>query len=171
MHARSRPCQALSIRSSRNRKGRRVGWSRRVDGRNGGPPRSEMRVGDRASRGLDDGAIQGDKGGLGPKAVSLAQCAEYPLVLADRSIAIHDLVAVALAAAGVMIQRAFHTNSIEAMKKIASAGQAIAFLSPYDIADEMVGTLESVMVSPPDACAAARRAGPVARKSPRGPLR
>ncbi|RDI56035.1 LysR family transcriptional regulator [Nocardia mexicana] len=70
-------------------------------------------------------------------AIPLAQCTPYPLIFADRSMVIHGIVAEAFAKAGLDIQPAFHTNSIETMKRLATSGEAIAFLSEFDIAEEL----------------------------------
>ncbi|MFD3509654.1 LysR family transcriptional regulator [Nocardia sp. NPDC058666] len=69
--------------------------------------------------------------------VPLAQCAPYPLIFADRSMVIHGIVAEAFANADLDIQPAFHTNSIETMKRLATSGEAIAFLSEFDAAEEL----------------------------------
>ncbi|MFC9474857.1 LysR family transcriptional regulator [Nocardia sp. NPDC056952] len=69
--------------------------------------------------------------------VPLAQCTPFPLIFADRSMVIHGIVAEAFAKADLDIQPAFHTNSIETMKRLATSGEAIAFLSEFDIAEEM----------------------------------
>ena len=68
--------------------------------------------------------------------IPLAQCASYPLIFADRSMVIHGIIADAFAEAGLEIEPAFHTNSIETMKRLAASGEAIAFLSRFDIAEE-----------------------------------
>ncbi|WP_409183322.1 LysR family transcriptional regulator [Amycolatopsis sp. VS8301801F10] len=73
----------------------------------------------------------------GPDPIPLAQCPPYPLIFADRSMVIHGIVAEAFAKAGLDIEPAFHTNSIETMKRLAASGDAIAFLSEFDIAEEI----------------------------------
>lgn len=70
------------------------------------------------------------------ESIPLAQCASYPLIFADRSMVIHGIIADTFAAAGIRVEPAFHTNSIETMKRLAAAGEAIAFLSRFDIAEE-----------------------------------
>ncbi len=72
----------------------------------------------------------------GMDSVPLALCASYPLILADKSMLIHDIVVDAFAGAGLDIEPTFLTNSIESMKCLAAAGDAIAFLSRFDIAEE-----------------------------------
>jgi len=69
--------------------------------------------------------------------IPLAQCTPYPLIFADRSMVIHGIVAEAFANAGLDIEPAFHTNSIETMKRLATSGDAIAFLSEFDVAEEL----------------------------------
>ncbi len=70
------------------------------------------------------------------ESLSLASCQPYPLIFADRAMLIHGIVADAFAEAGIAVQPAFLANSIEAMKCLASAGNGIAFLSKFDIAEE-----------------------------------
>ncbi|MFC9437685.1 LysR family transcriptional regulator [Nocardia sp. NPDC057030] len=69
--------------------------------------------------------------------IPLAQCTPYPLIFADRSMVIHGIVAEAFANADLDIEPAFHTNSIETMKRLATSGEAIAFLSEFDVAEEL----------------------------------
>ncbi len=49
---------------------------------------------------------------------------------------IHGVVADAFAEAGIEVEPAFRTSSIETMKRLASSGDTIAFLSRYDINEE-----------------------------------
>ncbi|RDV00664.1 LysR family transcriptional regulator [Trinickia dinghuensis] len=70
------------------------------------------------------------------ESIPLMHCTTYPLIFADRSMLIHGIVADTFAEAGLDVEPAFRTNSIETMKRLASATEAIAFLSKYDIADE-----------------------------------
>ncbi|MEL4378297.1 LysR family transcriptional regulator [Brucella cytisi] len=72
----------------------------------------------------------------GLESVTLAFCESYPLIFADRSMLIHGIVADAFAEAGFTAEATFLTNSIEAMKCLAAAGDGIAFLSKFDIAEE-----------------------------------
>lgn len=74
---------------------------------------------------------------VGMDTVTLARCTPFPLIFADRSMVIHGIVAEAFAKAGLDVQPAFHTNSIETMKHLAMSGDAIAFLSEFDIAEEL----------------------------------
>ncbi|UGT43174.1 LysR family transcriptional regulator [Nocardia yamanashiensis] len=69
--------------------------------------------------------------------IPLAHCTPYPLIFADRSMVIHGIVAEAFSKAGLEVHPAFHTNSIETMKRLATSGDAIAFLSEFDIAEEL----------------------------------
>ncbi|WP_455854059.1 LysR substrate-binding domain-containing protein [Ensifer canadensis] len=73
---------------------------------------------------------------VGLESLPLAHCEPYPLIFADRSMLIHGIVADAFANAGLTVEPAFLTNSIEAMKCLAAAGDGIAFLSKFDIAEE-----------------------------------
>ncbi|MEU4576331.1 LysR family transcriptional regulator [Nonomuraea sp. ATR24] len=70
------------------------------------------------------------------ESIPLADCAAYPLVFADRSMLIHGIIADTFAEAGLRVEPAFHTNSIETMKRLAASGAAVAFLSRFDIAEE-----------------------------------
>ncbi|MBV8622091.1 MAG: LysR family transcriptional regulator [Herbaspirillum sp.] len=71
------------------------------------------------------------------ESIPLAHFAAYPLVLADRSMLIHGIITETFAEAGVALEASFRTNSIEAMKRLAATGDAVAFLSRFDIAEEM----------------------------------
>lgn len=73
---------------------------------------------------------------VGMNSVTLAYCAPYPLIFADKSMLIHRIVTDAFASADVGVEPTFLTNSIESMKWLAASGNAIAFLSRYDIAEE-----------------------------------
>lgn len=70
------------------------------------------------------------------KTVSLNDCLTYPLIFADKSMLIRQIVAKAFDASGQDITPAFETNSIEAMKSIAAGSDGIAFLSRFDILEE-----------------------------------
>jgi DNA-binding transcriptional LysR family regulator len=67
----------------------------------------------------------------------LADCAEFPLAIADASMTIRMPVDMAFTRANIALHPTIETNSIEFMKKIASTGQAITFLNPVDVADEV----------------------------------
>lgn len=70
------------------------------------------------------------------ESLTLPLCTSYPLILADKSMLIHDIVVEAFADAGLEAEPTFLANSIESMKCLAAAGQAVAFLSKVDIAEE-----------------------------------
>ncbi|AKJ68788.1 LysR family transcriptional regulator [Pandoraea thiooxydans] len=70
------------------------------------------------------------------ESIPLAYCASYPLIFPDRSMLIHGIVADTFAEAGLSVEPAFRTNSIETMKRLAAAGESIAFLSKFDIVEE-----------------------------------
>ncbi|MCC6250404.1 MAG: LysR family transcriptional regulator [Rubrivivax sp.] len=71
------------------------------------------------------------------ESIPLAHCVSYPLIFADRSMLIHGTVAGAFVEAGLTVEPAYLTNSIETMKCLAAAGDGIAFLSKFDIAEEL----------------------------------
>lgn len=68
--------------------------------------------------------------------VQLAFCAPYPLIFPDKSMRIHRIIVDAFENAGLTVEPAFLTNSIESMKCLAAAGGGVAFLSKFDIAEE-----------------------------------
>ncbi len=70
------------------------------------------------------------------ESIPLGFCTSYPLIFADRSMLMHGIVADTFAEAGLSVEPAFRTNSIETMKRLAAASESIAFLSKFDIADE-----------------------------------
>ncbi|MES2259720.1 MAG: LysR family transcriptional regulator [Pseudomonadota bacterium] len=70
------------------------------------------------------------------ESIPLAYCTAYPLIFADRSMLIHGIIADTFAEAGLSVEPAFQTNSIETMKRLAAASESIAFLSKFDIAEE-----------------------------------
>ncbi|ANJ73232.1 LysR family transcriptional regulator [Ralstonia insidiosa] len=70
------------------------------------------------------------------ESIPLAFCTSYPLIFADRSMLMHGIVADTFAEAGLDVEPAFRTNSIETMKRLAAASEGIAFLSRFDIAEE-----------------------------------
>lgn len=72
----------------------------------------------------------------GMESLPLAYCQPYPLIFADKSMQIHGIVADAFVQAGLTVEPSFLTNSIEAMKFLAAAGDGIAFLSKFDITEE-----------------------------------
>ena len=68
---------------------------------------------------------------------TLELCAEYPLVFADKAMLMHGITEQAFQREGLDAEPAFRTSSIEAMKRLAISGSAVAFLSRYDIAEEL----------------------------------
>ena len=71
------------------------------------------------------------------RAVRLADCAEFPLAIADHSMTIRPAVELAFTRANVPLYPTIETNSIEFMKKIAASGQAITFLNAVDVDEEV----------------------------------
>lgn len=67
----------------------------------------------------------------------LADCAEFPLAIADFSMTIRPAVDLAFTHADIALHPTIETNSIEFMKKIARSGQAITFLNAVDVAEEV----------------------------------
>lgn len=75
------------------------------------------------------------------ESISLGQCTSYPLIFADQSMSIHHIVINTFVDAGLTVEPAFRTNSIETMKRIAAATESIAFLSKFDIAEDTARAL------------------------------
>ena len=76
------------------------------------------------------------------RTVRLADCAEFPLALADHSMTIRPAVELAFTHANVPLYPTIETNSIEFMKKIAANGHAITFLNVVDVDEEVqAGTM------------------------------
>jgi DNA-binding transcriptional LysR family regulator len=71
------------------------------------------------------------------RALRLADCAEFPLAVADASMTIRPAVDLAFTRADIPLQPTIETNSIELMKKAARSGQAVTFLNPVDVAEEV----------------------------------
>jgi DNA-binding transcriptional LysR family regulator len=63
----------------------------------------------------------------------LGDCIGYPLVIADRSMAIRPYLDAAFARAGLVPEAALETNSIEVMRRAAAQDRNITFLTPFDI--------------------------------------
>jgi DNA-binding transcriptional LysR family regulator len=77
----------------------------------------------------------------------LADCAAYPLILADPTTAIRPHIDQALARSHLEPIPAAETNSIEIMRQMAISSDCIAFLTPFDIeADERMGRLVHIPV-------------------------
>jgi len=71
------------------------------------------------------------------RALRLADCAEFPLAVADFSMTIRPAVDLAFTRANLLLQPTIETNSIEFMKKAARNGQAVTFLNAVDVAEEV----------------------------------
>jgi DNA-binding transcriptional LysR family regulator len=71
------------------------------------------------------------------RVLRLADCAEFPLAIADASMTIRPAVELAFTRADMPLQPTIETNSIEFMKKAARSGHAVTFLNPVDVAEEV----------------------------------
>jgi DNA-binding transcriptional LysR family regulator len=71
------------------------------------------------------------------RTLRLADCAEFPLAVADSSMTIRPAVDLAFTHANIPLHPTVETNSVEFMKKIARSGQAITFLNAVDIAEDV----------------------------------
>lgn len=79
--------------------------------------------------------------------VRLAECLDYPTVLADESLTIHGLMANAFAAVNIDFTPDYVTNSVELMKSMARTHEAVTFLSRIDVAQDIrEGTLTFVPI-------------------------
>jgi DNA-binding transcriptional LysR family regulator len=67
----------------------------------------------------------------------LADCLEFPLVVADASMTIRPVVDLAFTRAGLPLHPTIETNSIEFMSRIAAGGNAVTFLNPVDIGADL----------------------------------
>jgi len=100
------------------------------------PPSPGLRV--VASHDLGLGAVVSPKHPLAKRrALRLADCVEFPLAVADASMTIRPAVELAFTHANIPLHPTIETNSIEFMKKIAKSGQAITFLNPVDVAEDV----------------------------------
>ena len=70
------------------------------------------------------------------KSVRVADCLVYPLVLADKSSSLRDLVE-KLAPANVEVVPAVETNSMELMKRLVRQSQHVTFLNRVDVDQEL----------------------------------
>jgi DNA-binding transcriptional LysR family regulator len=68
--------------------------------------------------------------------VRLSECAAYPIILADASMTVHQIMTAAFARADLVIEPAFRSNSIEFMKTLARREKGVTFLSNVDVAEE-----------------------------------
>ncbi|MCQ4162680.1 LysR family transcriptional regulator [Roseomonas sp. GC11] len=66
-------------------------------------------------------------------ALRLVDCAGYPLVIADRSMAIRPYLEAAFARASLPLDPVLESNSIEVMRRAAALDQGVTFLTPFDI--------------------------------------
>jgi DNA-binding transcriptional LysR family regulator len=66
----------------------------------------------------------------------LADCAAFPLVLADTSTAIRPYIDHAFASLSLDYRTIAETNSIEIMRHVAMASDGVVFLTPFDIEAE-----------------------------------
>jgi DNA-binding transcriptional LysR family regulator len=91
-----------------------------------------------ASHDLTLGAVVSPKHPLTKrKPLRLTDCAEFPLAIADYSMTIRPVVDLAFSRANLPLHPTIETNSIEFMKRIAKSGQAITFLNPLDIVEDV----------------------------------
>jgi DNA-binding transcriptional LysR family regulator len=91
-----------------------------------------------ASHDIALGAVASPKHPLAKRRpLRLADCAEFPLAVADSSMTIRPMVDLAFSRANIPLHPTIETNSIEFMKKLARSGQAITFLNPVDIAEDV----------------------------------
>jgi DNA-binding transcriptional LysR family regulator len=67
----------------------------------------------------------------------LADCLEFPVVVADSTMTIRPVLEMAFTRAGLPLHPTIETNSIEFMSRIARDGRAIAFLNPVDVDDHI----------------------------------
>ncbi|MCK8785304.1 LysR substrate-binding domain-containing protein [Roseomonas sp. NAR14] len=66
-------------------------------------------------------------------AVSLADCVGFPMVIPDGSITVGRLLAEAFERAGIGVDTVVETNSVELLKRAATRGGTVAFLSEAEI--------------------------------------
>jgi DNA-binding transcriptional LysR family regulator len=71
------------------------------------------------------------------RSLRLADCIEFPIAVADVTMTIRPAVDLAFSHANLVLRPTIETNSIEFLKKIARSGQAITFLNPVDVAEEV----------------------------------
>jgi DNA-binding transcriptional LysR family regulator len=91
-----------------------------------------------ASHDLHIGAVVSAKHPLARRRpVRLADCAEFAMAISDHSMTIRPAVDLAFTHANIPLHPTIETNSIEFMKKIARSGQAITFLNPVDVVEEV----------------------------------
>jgi DNA-binding transcriptional LysR family regulator len=100
------------------------------------PPSPGLRI--VASHDLALGAVVSPKHPLAKRrALRLTDCVEFPLAIADYSMTIRPALDLAFTRVNIPLHPTIETNSIEFMKKIARSGQAITFLNPVDIGEDV----------------------------------
>src|SRR6516162_7249617 len=101
-----------------------------------------------ASHDLSLGAVVSPKHPLTTRRpLRLADCAEFPLAIADASMTIRPAVELAFTRANLPLNATIETNSIEFLKKVARNGHAITFLNPVDVDDEVrVGEIRHLVL-------------------------
>ncbi|AJE46859.1 LysR family transcriptional regulator [Celeribacter indicus] len=67
----------------------------------------------------------------------LMELADHPLAIADETMTINHLVSDAFARAGLRIRPTYKSNSIELLKSMVRAGEAISFLSRIDVDEDL----------------------------------
>jgi DNA-binding transcriptional LysR family regulator len=75
--------------------------------------------------------------GLAHPSVSLADCSAFPMVIPDRSLTVGALLADALERAAISVETVVETNSVELLKRAATQGQTVTFLSEVEMAVEV----------------------------------
>ena len=74
--------------------------------------------------------------------VRLVDCIKYPIIVADETLTIHQLMTNAFLRAGIEFQPDYRSNSVELMKAMARTQQAVTFLSRIDVTEDLrEGTL------------------------------
>jgi DNA-binding transcriptional LysR family regulator len=75
--------------------------------------------------------------GKAQPSVSLADCSAFPMVIPDRSLTVGALLADALERAAISVETVVETNSVELLKRAATQGQTVTFLSEVEMAVEV----------------------------------
>ena len=75
--------------------------------------------------------------GMAHPSVSLADCSGFPMVIPDRSLTVGALLADALERAAISVETVVETNSVELLKRAATQGQTVTFLSEVEMAVEV----------------------------------
>jgi DNA-binding transcriptional LysR family regulator len=74
--------------------------------------------------------------------VRLVDCIKYPIIVADETLTIHQLMTNAFLRAGIEFQPDYRSNSVELMKAMARTQQSVTFLSRIDVTEDLrEGTL------------------------------